>query len=235
MNTQYTPGDIVLYQQGNKFMYAQVKEITANGDPRCEVEDGSEIQVQPALVRPVAINNLSLQDFGFVFVPRTSSLPNHQLTSCFALRSNLNLKLIPDSQHKYTIQLTSTGNTADVSNMSDIQHFLAEHLDITLFLSAIGNKMPEALTELQLIDTYSSYILSSDNQERQAGYNGFINLLPNCVYNVDICNYWIAEYHYENYLDTKAAASKADALKYYQAAYAHGGYDFLKQRIESLK
>lgn len=235
MNTQYAQGDIILYQQGNKFMYAQVKEITNNGEPLCEVEDGSEIQAQPAFVRPIAINNLSLQDFGFVFVPRTSSLPNHKLISCFALRSNLKLKLIPVSQHKYIIQQTSTGDTVDVSNMSDIQHFLAKHNDIKLSLSAIGNKMPEALTELQLIDTYSSYILSSDSQKRQAGYSGFINLLPKCVHNRDICNYWIAEYHYENYLNTNAYESKAEALKYYQAAYTHGDYDFLKQRIESLK
>lgn len=235
MNTQYTTGDIILFQQGDKFMYAQVKDINDNGEPAVEVRDGSQLHAQPAFVYPVAISSLSLQDFGFVFMPCTIFAFNHMLTSCYGFRHNTKLKIYPVSRNEYVIQLLGIEHTANVSNMSDIQHFMIQHLGISLTLADVGDEMPKALTEVQLIDTYSSYILSNDMQKRNAGYNGLADLLSSCVYNVDACHYWIAEYHYQNFRETKSAASKTEALKHYQTVYTQGGYDFLKPRIDSLK
>lgn len=231
---KFNTGNIVLLQQGNIYIYGRVNETNEQGEPLVETRDGDKLQVAPALVYPVTINRLSLQDFGFVYMPRTASLSNQLFAKGFAMKGNTRLKLFQQSDGTYTIQVDDDLYSG-INYLAELQQIALKHLGFEFNLSKIGNEMPTALSEIKLIDEYSTQILSDNQQARMAGYQGLVDLLPQSQYNSDVCEYWIAEYHYENYLNTKSEQSKMEALKFYESTYAHGGYDFLLPKIGMLK
>ena len=235
----FFPGELVLVSDGYNFEYANVETVAGNIAASVLLRNNSQIQEKKDIIH-VVVNSLTLDDIGYQYLP--DAMLDRYNGPCYhrSLNNDYNAKIV-SCDGKWQIAKESTPGALDkfvpVETIGDIQMKLKMWFNAEYDIDAnkIGTSAPKMLHDNVRLDKAIELFLNGDDQKKYATFQALTDYLQTSVYNLDICHYWLAEYHYWMYKRSGDKVNLRNAVSHLEKALKICNKEHFRERLAEIK